>query len=811
MEYFSGRVHTVVYEDPPNAFYILKVLLDEQDNPSYQDPLVTVKGHVPGLLVEVGTWFGFEANWVHHSKFGPQLSLQRAPVLRNGWDPETAERMLVGYGVGALLAKQIRQHFGDRFVTALGDQELLTEVNGVDKFSAQHVMLKWASVVAHFKALEFLNDLGLPNGLVRRVWSVFEDEAIEVLSKNPWALVQVDGIKFEQTDEVARRLGLELDCPERIRGAVLYVCKNQRSFGHLYLHTGGLFTQVRVYVPNVTKGDIGQALVGLHKDGLMVLDKNTRPGTLAVYEPWHFKLESESARMLVDRTSTAALLEESASDYIQALGSVGPKTADQAEEVKGWGPCEGDGLGCTANTAVTEWGELSAIKLTDMQAEGVVNALTHPVSVLTGLPGTGKTTSLRAAVSILQDAEVPFLLCAPTGIAAKRLTELTGAQAYTIHRAFSATGTTDEKRESRYHGIVGESGGKTTSAGDQSWVWEFGPGKPHPADVVIVDEASMVDQHLLFRLLDCTKPTCRLVFVGDHAQLPSVGPGNVLREMIGSGHFPVVRLTDIFRQDDTSDIVFAAHDIHAGNVPKAPQGSDFVLVSVQSEEAALATILKLAEGLYLKRAEFQILSPRHAGTVGVTNLNAQLRELLNPQMPGLQEVKLGKDTIREDDRVMVVRNNYNKRVFNGDVGKISRVNRKDKKVEVKVFGKPDMHVDFKFNQMARHIRLAYACTVHKAQGLEYDVIVMPLMDSFRHQLQRNLLYTAVTRARRKVVLVGTHSALAAAVVNDKEDRRNTLFFDRLEAEVAARQVEIDGLVDDLVGDLAAGVEGGATV
>ncbi len=784
MDYFSGRVHTVVYEDTPNAFYIMKVLLDEVDNPPTIDPIVTVKGHVPGLSVAVGTWFGFEAKWVTHQKYGPQLSIQRAPVLRNGWDPETAEKMLVGHGVGEFLAQRIRNHFGDdEFVSALSDADALQEVTGVTDISAAYIVQRWSSVVAHFKTLEFLSDLGLPKASVRRVWTTFGEDAIDILSSNPWALVQVDGIKFSHADEVARRLGLDLGCLERIRGAVLYVTKTQQSFGHLFMQTGGLYGQVRVWVPDASEADIGQALVELHKEGLLVLDKETRPGTLAIYVPWNHRMESESAVLLRDRMDEAAYGGEDRSpeSYAKALGAVGPVTEKTAQD--------GADLSAVVRAAVEEWGSQVKITLSDLQKEGVINGLLHPVSVLTGLPGTGKTTSLRAAVSILQDAEVPFLLCAPTGIAAKRLKELTGAEAYTIHRAFSAKGSTDDGRDATYAGIVGDAKEKTGSEA-QSWDWEFGPENPHPAQVAIVDEASMVDQHLLFRLLSCTAPACRLVFVGDHAQLPSVGPGNVLRDMIGSGKVPVVGLTEIFRQKDTSDIVFAAHSIHRGDVPKTDKKSDFALVQTSSEEEALEYILRIAVKLYARNNErhrlmedqdtFQVLSPRHGGTVGVTNLNAELRALLNPQSPGLAEMRLGNDTIRENDRVMVVRNNYKRRVFNGDVGKIMRVDRKAKVVEIKVFGDPPMVVEFPFNQVGKYIRLAYACTVHKAQGLEYDIIVMPLVDGFRHQLQRNLLYTAVTRARKKVLLVGTHSALAAAVMNNKEDRRSTLFPDRLE-------------------------------
>ena len=295
----------------------------------------------------------------------------------------------------------------------------------------------------------------------------------------------------------------------------------------------------------------------------------------------------------------------------------------------------------------------------------------------------------------------------------------------------------------------------------------------------MVDEASMVDQHLLYRLLDCTSPQCRLVLIGDAAQLPSVGPGNVLRDLIATGRFPVVNLTEIFRQEDTSDIVFAAHAIHRGEVPVA-DSKEFKLIEVDNEEIVRDYILKLAKKLYSKRVNFQILSPRHAGVVGVTSLNARLRELLNPKSPGLSEVRLGKDSIREGDRVMIIKNNYRLEVFNGDVGKVTQIQHRAKSIEIKIHGNPPKVVPITFKEAPRLIRLAYACTVHKAQGLEYDCIVIPIVMGFRHQLQRNLYYTAITRARKKVILVGQRQALARAVHNDWEDLRNTMLRERLE-------------------------------
>ena len=1205
--YFSGRVLAVVFANEGNAFYIMRMLLDADDDgvgtlmKQVTTP-VSVKGNVPGIKVAPGVWFGFEGKWTHHEKFGKQLDITRAPVLKGGWSADTAAKTLVANGVGVSIVDSILSHFGEaEFIAALENPPRLESVPGLAKFSAMHVASRWESVKAHFRALEFLSTLGLPTGLVREVWSHFGDDSEKMLTSNPWALVEVDGITFQQADEVASKLGL-VDEDAQIRGAVLYACKNGRGFGHLYLQTGAVFHSVSSMVSSVEKGVIAKALAGLHKEGLLVIDKKARPGTTAVYEPWSYLLEKEGAALLVNRAVAARLLpgEERTDKYLHNLGSVGPLTEKASKSGRKNGRLER-----VVRVAIEEWGSQAHLVLSDPQKGGIFHALTAPVSVLSGLPGTGKcvtpstlvsgpwgmapigalvpagvpdgefldfkqeldtpdgprlgtavfnggvvetvrvtthdgyslagtpehpirvvaagshqwktlgslqvgdvpvlfrgglsfgkdtgmplppeidargsthqfpkemtpdvahilgylvsegsvvsescwsitshdsqiqtyligafertfgytpsrhydkrvgsavgirfgarqiirwfrdlgvepvgalnktiparilrsskesvrcflqalfegdggfcrrdtsveygtsseglarqlqvvllgfgivstrhsrktkkalgyrvairgqdytlfrdaigfhftelprhrgqyntnrdlvygaerliqsiltsvepakgrnynkfyrysitgehsrkpsramalwiaqqaqghpaavaleslccsayyyspiatvtkgksqvwdfsvpeghqflsdgfvshnTTSLRAAVRILQDASVPFLLCAPTGIAAKNLSALTGAPASTIHRAFAAKGSSDDRRARTYAGVTGNTNRAAVGV-DGGEGWGYGPDNPHPADVVIIDEASMVDQHLLFRLLDCTKPDARLVFVGDYEQLPSVGPGNVLRDLIASKLFPTVKLTQVFRQDDTSGIVYAAHSMVKGEVPEPDK--DFLLLPIRDEEEVLAIILKIATKFYAAGANFQILSPKHQGTVGVTNLNARLRELLNPAAPGLAEMRLGKETVREGDRIMVIKNDYKLGVFNGDVGKVSRVDRVTKIVQIQVFGEPPLLVDIEFKDVPKLLVLAYACTVHKAQGLEYDRIVMPLVRGFYHQLQRNLLYTAITRAKKQVVLVGHYEALATAVHNAKQDERATLFLDRL--------------------------------
>jgi exodeoxyribonuclease V alpha subunit len=772
-DYYAGRVQAVVFGNDAQSFYVMKMSLDGDDALDEVAASVTVRGNVPGLEVKAGTWFGFEAKWENHEKYGRQLVIKKAPVLKDGWDTETALKMLESHGVGIRTCNALYDHFGDGLMDALKDADELQKVSSISKFSALHIVSRWQTIRAMFQSLEFLGDLRLPKNKVEQIYSHFGDDTEKALSEDPWSLVQIDGISFDQADEVARRLGLNLASETRLRGAALYTCKSKRGMGHLYLSSGELVQGITSAAPEVKKAQIAHVLKELHDENLMVLDNKTRPGTMAIYEPWFHSLEKESAVLLAERQEKAQFDDEGRAEYLELLGTVGPKSevASQAD---------GADLATVARTAILEWSEHGNLKLAANQLNGAVNALVEPVSVLTGLPGTGKTTTLKVVVKVLQDANVPFLLVAPTGIAAKRLTSVTGADASTIHRAFGAKGMdTDNDREATYAGIIGASGGAMTEDGSKEF-WGFSSNNPHPAKVVIVDESSMVDQHLLFRLLTCTARDCRVVFVGDAAQLPSVGPGNVLRDVISSGFFPVVDLQEIFRQDEASDIVIAAHAINRGDVPKFEHRSkDFIVVEVRSEDQILETLTSTVQKLYDRNTNFQVLSPRHSGTLGVTNLNLRIRELLNPKTPGLKEMRLGPETIREGDRVMVSKNNYRYEIFNGDVGKIVRLDQKGKIVTFKIHGPPAMRVEMSFKDAPKYLRMAYCVTVHKSQGQEYDVILMPWSSSFRHQLQRNLLYTAITRARKKVILVGHPEAVAKAIGNNKVDARNTLFPERL--------------------------------
>jgi exodeoxyribonuclease V alpha subunit len=773
-EYHAGRVQSVIFENDAQSFYVLDMLLDGQSSADAAvESGTTVRGNVPGLDVKPGAWFGFEGHWENHDKYGRQLVIDRAPVIKGSWDAETALKMLQSHGIGGRTCDSLHDHFGDDLLEVLGDSEKLQQVPGISQFAADHIVSRWHAVRSMFQSLEFLGELKLPKKRIEQIYAHFGDDAERLLSENPWALVQIDGINFDQADEVARKLSLDLASESRMRGAALYTCKARRGMGHLYLSSGELVKGITQYAPEVDKSKIARTLKDLHDEGLLVIDNKTRPGVTAIYEPWFNRLETESARLLAERIARAEISEQDTPDYLEKLATVGPKTEKAANR-------KGAKLKTVAKAAIKEFSEHGHLTLSDTQFEGAVHALTESVSILTGLPGTGKTTTLRVVVKVLQDAGVPFLLAAPTGIAAKRLAAVTGAEASTIHRAFGAKGKDrDDGREATYAGIVGFGSRDVDADGSQEY-WGFSAHQPHPAKVAIIDESSMVDQHLLFRVLTCTAKDCRIVFVGDAAQLPSVGPGNVLRDLIDSERIPVTDLREIFRQDEASDIVIAAHAINRGEVPEFKRKSlDFSVIEVRDEGRIKDTITATVQKLYERKANFQVLSPRHAGTLGVTNLNLRIRELLNPKTPGLREMRLGSEMIREGDRVMVAKNNYRFEIFNGDVGKVIGLDPKTKIVEIKIHGPPVMHVQMPFKDAPSHLRMAYCTTVHKSQGQEYDVILMPWVTSFRHQLQRNLLYTAITRARKKVIIVGHPEALSKAIGNNKVDARNTLFPDRL--------------------------------
>lgn len=778
-QYFSGRVHTVTYSNVANSFYVLRMVLESKEDS--KDPLltfrkgvVTVRGNVPGILIGIGTWFGFYGKWVNHPKFGKQIEISQAPVIRDeDWNANYMIKMLSAQGVAKTLLARVYSRYSDdaEFEKALSNPDMLIDVPAITEAEIMTITSKWKTTVTEFRAVEFLNKIGVPNGVIQKVRSTFPDDLQEIVTENPWRLVEVPGLNFSEVDAVARRMGKDCtsDNPLRVQGMVVSAVYGSIGMGHLFVDVAAVVGEAMSWDANVSPKDIALALKTLHTEGRIYLDRETGD-TKAVYTPWNYKIENESAIEVSNRTASAALTASKEREILKVLLS---KTSSEIDGVSGID------LETAVRKSIDVISEISGISLTRDQFQGVLNGALEPVSIITGLPGTGKSTSLKTLVQVLSNMGQSILLVAPTGIAAKNMASLTGVAASTIHRALGASGSDSGDRESVYAGVIGDALGLDIDQGS-SESWGHDAANPHLADVVIVDESSMVDQHLMYRLLTATKKSCRIVFVGDDAQLPSVGPGNVLREIIRSQRFPTVQLMDIFRQEETSDIVRAAHDIFHGEYPEYGDSKEFRLIEVRSEEEALDAVIKMSEKLYEKRKNFQILSPRHKGKIGVTNLNSSLRERLNPSSPGCNEVRIGSEVLRESDRVMVIKNDYEIGVFNGDVGKIVRFNPATETLEVKVHGPPVMHFEIPYKKVASLIRLAYAVTVHKSQGLAYDVVVIPVMSSFGRQLQRNLFYTGITRARKQVIMVGSRKALHQAVINSQEQARNTLLANRIQ-------------------------------
>lgn len=691
-EIFSGRISTVTYDDGA-GFRIVKISQDGSGG------LVTAKGHFVGQNITPGTWVCFEGQYTVHPTYGKQVTVIRSPVVPDRWNDQRVLSILTAQGIGPGVRGLLVGH-------AASSGKSILETLESDNLPGDlvHASERWKATKAHLYAAAFLASAGIPGPVIDRVWKKFSTDVEQILTKDPWALVQIEGITFAQADEVATKLGVPLTAPQRISGAVLSVMKTASTEGHLYATMHGILEAVLPTVPNATDQSIAQSVKALVQDGALILDRATRQGVIAIYDPSVYTVEATSADMLLDRLNV-----KQTKDLRAGFGRMGPKATAAVES--------GSDLHTVVREALSDWASGSGVSLTEDQSRAALSALTDNVCLVTGLPGTGKTTALRAVVSCLKDAGVGFLLVAPTGIAAKRLSNVVNAPAYTIHRAFGAKGRygEDDGREVAYEGFLGEADTKKSNTGGLDETWGYCPGNPHPADVVIVDETSMVDMHMLHRILGGTRPDCRLVFVGDPYQLPSVGAGDVLGDLVESKVFPHTHLDRIFRQEDTSGIVLAAHAVHKGITPNS-DGKDFVLVPAATELEASELVLRLTQTLYDKRANFQVLSPRHSGEAGVTNLNDRIRAQLNPPQTGMAETRIGGSVVREGDRIMVVKNDYQKGVYNGDVGTVRRIDRTAKEIEASVFGlpgTPSTLVRFPLNEAAKTLRLAYAQTVHK--------------------------------------------------------------------------------------------------
>lgn len=716
MEKICGTVDTIIFASQDNRFTVLKL------SPEKLSTQITVT--LNGIAPLIGQLLEIEGEWVKHPKFGQQFKATTyktvAPTEISGIEKFLASGAI--NGIGPAMAKKIVAEFGEKTleIIAKSPNELL-KVPGIGKKTAEKISASYLEQSELTEIMVWLENHGISNTYAGKIFAKYGSFAIDIMEKDIYRLFQdIEGIGFLTADKLAFNLGIQREDKRRIISGIDYALMQLCNNGHccipemalvdktakiLQVNNQIIFTILKECIDN---GSLNTEVVG---------------GETLIYPPYLYYAEKKVAmRLLQLQQSTEPLSEDNLSLFIKV------------------------------------WEKDNQIQLAQKQKEAIKACLHHGVLVLTGGPGTGKTTVIKGILSILKAQGLKIRLAAPTGRAAKRLSETTGQKALTIHRLLEANNLAQDDNLQL---------GFSKDIDDQL-----------DADVIILDEVSMVDIVLMHHFLNAVPDGCRIILVGDTDQLPAVGPGSVLKDIIRSQKIPAIRLDEIFRQAQTSMIIQNAHIINAGRLPDLrKQYSDFVFYELNDDTSITQKILDLCtkdlphEGFDVLK-DVQVLSPMHRFLCGVENLNLMLQEQLNPKK-NQDELKYSSQTFRVGDKVMHIRNNYQKNVFNGDIGFIQDIN--NEKLTVDYF---DHIVTYEKNEL-NELTLAYASSVHKSQGSEYKVVIIPLSTSHYIMLQRNLLYTAITRAKQKVIIIGSKKALMTAVQSNRTQKRYTLLAERL--------------------------------
>ncbi len=710
-----GIAERLLFEAPDSDYRVFR-FHDEADDATY-----TVTGH--GTKPLVGDRLEIKGHWVQHKRYGRQFAA-------DGWSriiPESVdgiERFLGSgavKGLGPALAHRVVAAFGKDTMKILerAPQRLL-EVEGIGP-------KKLAVITESFYEEKQVNDIaydleqhGVAGRYAGRLLQKYGDDVHYVLTEEPYRMIaEIDGIGFKTADQMALAYGMDRQDPQRLSAGLTYVLQTMTQNGHVCIPDAELVRRAAF----ILQADA----LGLHdilKEAIEVGQLCTADfqGTVYVYTPEAYEEENYIARRIQDMAAMKPLAMKT---HVQLF--------------------------------LDRWQDSCHFELADKQREAVEKSLESGMTVITGGPGTGKTTVVQTIIRLAEQEGLRILLCAPTGRAAKRLAETTQRKAKTIHRLLIPDG-----RQGRIQ------------------VFEYNETKLLPADLVIVDEVSMLDMEMMYHLLSALKPQCRCILVGDADQLPSVGAGAVLHDIIASGQVPVVRLDTIFRQQEGGRIVTNAHLINSGRLPVVNEDPEFRFVEIEDEAQGAEKISALYNSELLETGDkfaVQVLSPMYKNPCGVDNLNQLIQGRFNPLAEEKGELK-GKNVIfRVGDKVMQKHNDYEKGVFNGDIGEIFAIQK-----DMVYVRYPEQDVKYE-GQEVDEITLAYAITVHKSQGSEYHTVIMVLVNSHAIMLQRNLFYTAVTRAKRKVILVGSKRAVQTAVQNQRTSRRFTLLIPRLQGEL----------------------------
>jgi len=721
-----GVVERVTYRAEDSGYTVLRVQLDGDTEP------VTVVGNVGAA--QVGEELALQGRWVRNPKYGPQFDVtsyrSTVPATLAGLQRYLGSGLI--RGIGKELARRIVATFGERTLEVLDQApERLHEVEGLGPKRVDKVRDAWREQQAVKEVMIFLQSHGITPLLAHRIWKQYRDEAIDVLHHDPFRLAQdIAGVGFKTADRIAANLGLPPDAPARAEAAVQHVLGTMTDEGHVWLPGTDLLERVEreLSIPRAAAALALETLIGSRR----IAVERPAAGPTPAAGP---DSPAEDPTRLVAPASLAACERRIAESLAELLRTAARTVPIDVPRALAW------------------YESTAALQLAERQREAIARALVDKLLVITGGPGTGKTTLLRGALAILKRKRVRVALAAPTGRAAKRMTEATGLPAQTIHRLLAFDPRSGGFARRRDHVLE--------------------------ADVVVIDEASMLDVVLAHHLFAAVAPEARLILVGDVDQLPSVGPGNVLCDVIRSGRVPVVRLTEVFRQAAASRIVAGAHRIRQGQLPQsaAERGSDFYFLEEEPERVTERIVKLVADDIPRRlgvdpRSEVQVLCPMNRGRAGSLELNEALQARLNPTGA---EAGQGWKRLRVGDRVMQIANDYDRDVYNGDLGRIRSARENAGEVLVDFDGRSVVYDVQDLDQLM----LAYACSIHKAQGSEYPVVVVPLVPSHWAMLARNLLYTAVTRGKRLVLLVGSKRALVRAVRNNASVLRRTRLVDRL--------------------------------
>jgi exodeoxyribonuclease V alpha subunit len=732
METLSGSVERITYYNPENGYTVLRVRPEQGRAPGLdREGMATVTGNLPELAP--GEHLRLSGKWVNHPKHGLQFQVeiceQIMPAtvagmrrylgsgLIKGIGPKLAERIVVAFGVDTL--DVIENH-----------PERLDEVADIGPKRSRLIAAAWDEQKQVKEIMIFLHGYGVSTNLAVKVYKQYGDQALAVVRSDPYRLARdIYGVGFKTADKIAQAMGLPIDHPSRIEAGVIYLLNQQTDEGHVYFPNRDLAARASELL------SVGNELIPPAIERLAQGDR-IRRDTLPL------QAENHSQERLTQ-------IQEAPSVYGQAAVYLTPLYLSEvgvAERLRTLAKAWPTRLSDAPPAFIELDTELSAEQL-----GAVRTALSHPVSILTGGPGTGKTTTIRALIAALETARKRYALASPTGRAAKRLSQASGRPASTIHR------------------LLGFAPGEG---------FKFNASNPLAIDFLVVDEASMLDLLLANHLLKALQPGTHLLLVGDVDQLPSVGAGDVLRDVIDSQIAPITRLSVIFRQASTSLIITNAHRINLGQMPIFSTGTetvDFFLFPAETQEEAANWVTDVVCNRIPQKFgfhpcnEIQVLAPMYRGLAGVDALNSRLQEALNPAELMRPEKALFGTTFRPGDKLMQTQNNYDKEVYNGDIGVLFAINPVDHTLTVDFEGRA---VTYDWSE-ADQLVLAYAVSVHKAQGSEFPVVVIPLVTQHYMMLQRNLLYTAVTRAKKLCVLVGSKRAIGMAIKNDKVTQRYT--------------------------------------